>query len=265
MSQLPDREAAETDGPIAIEQVRREASGSALPDIPSPQTAPAVPGTALPGGHDTVLFLAERQEDGTYRVALTEQGVESFETSLGVARDLGRSSRISAQATVADLMERAAMREELSALLRADPAGTIHRFHIAVLRWKLHGTERPAGFERVASHLGRALIPLLMALWSLQQFGVAAQDIQTIPGILAHIPSDILHLQLTAPFTAVGRRIADADHHLLLGLAGMILTFIAATAVRPFLTIYRKDAVVPGGRAALRLAHAGLHRLDRDR
>jgi hypothetical protein len=72
---------------------------------------------------DRVLFVARRQPDATYSIALTEEGVENFETALGIADDFGGKTRISPQSTISDIMERTATREELSRVLRQGGSG----------------------------------------------------------------------------------------------------------------------------------------------
>ena len=199
-----------------------------------------------------LYFVAQDRGDGTFGVTLTEDGVKRFETALGIAEDLGRHTTISKHSTIADIMERTATRDELSEVLRRGGDGLLHRAHRAILRRKLRGTEQPAADHRTISHIGKACIVGIIALWSLQQFGVAIQDIQNIPGILANFPNDLLNLAPTRAFDAVGSTIDDAGQHVLIGLLGAIATYIAAKVIKPFARIYRKDQLVPGERLAVR-------------
>jgi hypothetical protein len=207
------------------------------------------------------FFLAEQRQDGNYSITLTEQGVKTFETALGIANDLGGSSLISPYSTIADIMERTATREELSEVLRSDLRGPLRFARIVVLRRKLRGSERPTPWQGMVGHLGKLIIILLFVFWTLQQFITAVQDITAIPGILSTLPSDILHP--AEPFERVGSNISDAGYHFLLGIAGITLTYIVASLIRPLARIYRKDAVIPGERLVLRLINTCLARLSR--
>jgi hypothetical protein len=207
------------------------------------------------------FFLAEQRPDGTYGITLTEQGVKTFETALGIANDLGGSSLISPYSTIADIMERTATREDLSAVLRSEPHDGLRTVRLTVLRRKLRGSERPTLRQTVVGHIGKLIIVLLFVLWTLQQFIIAVQDITAIPGILSSIPTDILHP--TASFGQVGSNISDAGHHFFLGVIGILLTYIAGALIHPLIRIYRKDAIIPGERPVLRLLNGSLARLSR--
>lgn len=215
----------------------------------------------LRGHDDGRFFLAEQRSDGTYGIALTEQGVKTFETALGIANDLGGNSLISPYSTIADIMERTATREELSEVLRQEPHTLLRAVRLAVLRRKLRGSERPTRHQAAVGHVGKLIIVLAFVFWTLQQFITAAQDITAIPGILSNVPTDILHP--TASFGQVGANISDAGHHFLLGVIGIHLAYIAGALIHPFARIYRKDAIIPGERSVLRLMNWSLAQLAR--
>lgn len=216
-----------------------------------------------PAGHDRLFFVAEMQPDGTYSIALTEEGLQPFETALGIADDLGGNTRISPQSTIADIMERTAVREELSRVLRQGDESMRTRLRIAVLRRRLRGSERPSSRERLVGHLGKMVIIAVVILGALLQFGTAIADIAAIPGILAGIPSDILNFHPTSAFGEVGDRIADAGRRVLFGVLIACCAYILARLIRPFDRIYRIDQIVPGERPALRLLDAALARQNR--
>jgi hypothetical protein len=210
---------------------------------------------------DDRFFLAEKRPDGTYSVTLTEQGVKTFETALGIANDLGGSSLISPYSTIADIMERTATREALSEELRREPHDSLRAVRLRVLRRKLRGSERPTLRQAMVGHVGKLIIVLLFVFWTLQQFIIAVQDITAIPGILSNIPTDILHP--TASFGQVGSNISDAGTHFFLGVIGIHLAYIAGALIHPFTRIYRKDAIIPGERPVLRFTNWSLARLSR--
>jgi hypothetical protein len=210
--------------------------------------------------HDR-FFLAEKRPDGTYTVTLTEAGVKTFETALGIANDLGGSSLISPYSTIADIMERTATREELSDELRSDDRGLLHWLRVLVLRRKLRGSERPDLRQRIIGHVGKILIVLLFVYWTIQQFATAIGDIVAIPGILGNAPADILH-PLSA-FGQVGANISDAGHHFLLGVVGIHLVWLVAVLIKPFARIYRKDQIISGERSMLRMLNTMLRRIAR--
>lgn len=216
----------------------------------------------LPGAHP-VFFHAESRPDGTYSVTLTEDGLRVFETALGVAQDLGGQTRISTYSTIADIMERTATREELSAVMREESGGFVHGARLLVLRCMLWGSEEPSMPARILGHLGKMLVVALFLLWTLQQFGIAIADIGAIPGILAGIPSDILHLHPTSAVTDVGNKIHDAGLHVVYGVLGVCLTLIAAKLVGPLGRIYRNDQIIAGERAVIRLIARALRRAAR--
>ena len=222
------------------------------------ETAPVSSGTV----GDCLFFLARRQPDGTYSITLTEEGVQTFETALGIANDFGGKTRISTYSTIADIMERTAIREELSALLKRGGDGLIYRIRRAVLRHRMRGSERPAGWQRAIGHFGKVVVVGVVAFVALKQFGTAIQDIEDIPGILANVPSDILHFHPTSAFGEVGDKIADAGTHVLLGVLDALLAYVVAKVIRPFSRIYRHDQIVPGERPVLELTSAVLRRLD---
>lgn len=209
---------------------------------------------------ETVYFLAEQQADGTYRVALTEDGIETFETALGIAGDLGGKTRISTQSSIADIMERTAVREELARLLRHGGNDAVHRLRVHVLRRMLWGSEEPGPRERLIGHLGKILIVGALALWTLAQFVIAVQDIAAIPGILANLPNDLIQLHPGSAFSDVGARISDAGHRVLVGVFAFLLTYLVAKVMRPFDPIYRKDQLLPGERPVLRRVREWLRR-----
>lgn len=226
------------------------------------------PGRAVPpvggrhGRDDRVFFVARKQPDGTYSLGMTDEGVQTFETALGIADDLGGRTRISPYSTIADIMDRTATREELSTVLRRGGHGVGYEARVLVLRRKLRGSEKPSAEQRTIGHIGKIVILAIFALWALKQFAIAIQDIEDIPGILANIPSDILHLHPTSAFGDVGNKIADAGDHVLYGVLGACLTYLLAKLIRPFARIYRKDQLLTGERTVLRLASAGLRRVD---
>jgi len=229
---------------------------------------PGVPGrssraaTIVPGATDGLFFFAQQQPDGTYSISLTEDGVQTFETALGVARDLGAKTRISPHSTIADIMERTATREELSHLLKEGGDRLLLHIRTLVLRRMLRGSEKPSARQRTVSRIGKMTIVAIVALWALKQFAIAIQDIEDIPGILANLPGDILNLHPTAAFEQVGSKISDAGQHVLFGALVACLTYIVAKAARPFDRIYRKDQLVPGERIMLRCAHWALRKAD---
>ncbi|HLJ68743.1 MAG TPA: hypothetical protein VKX16_15420, partial [Chloroflexota bacterium] len=214
----------------------------------------AVPAPPTPNDRDHLSFLAERRQDGTYCVALTEAGIQQFETALGLAADFGRHRTVSHHSTIADLMERAATREELSDALRSPAAGNVHRARVAVLRRKLRGTEEPSFEDRTVSRAGKLVIVAAALLWALWQLRIALQDIQDIPGILANLPGDILALTPTRPFEQVGSNISDAGAHLMLTGLGIVVVYVAAKMINPLGRMYRRDQLVPGERTVVRLA-----------
>lgn len=219
--------------------------------------------TASSVRQDRTFFLAERRADGRYQVTLTEEGVRKFETALGLADDFGRHTKISTQSSIADLMDRTATREELSEVSRRDRADLMQRVRRAVLSARYRGGEEPSGDQKTASHILKLVVVGLAGLWTLQQFGIAIQDVRDIPGIVAQIPNDILHLDPGHAIGEVGNRVDDATSHVVLGAEGTIGTYILARIVRPFDRIYRKDQLVTGGRPFLRLASWTLRRVDR--
>lgn len=237
-------------------QERSNERGIEEPDRASPARPEARPPS------DRLFFLAHKQPDGTYSITLTDEGIQTFETALGIADDLGGKTRISPFSTIADIMERTATREELSQLLRRGSTTLLLRIRRSVLRRQLRGSEKPSGWQRTIGHLGKAAIVGAIGVWTLRQFGTAIQDIEDIPGILANIPSDILNLHPTSAFQEVGARISDAGNHVLIGVLGALLTYVAAKVIRPFGRIYRRDQLIPGERLALRLVNWALRRAD---
>ncbi|GAC1445706.1 MAG: hypothetical protein NVSMB52_07830 [Chloroflexota bacterium] len=212
---------------------------------------------------DGSFFLAEREADGHYRVTLTDEGVRKFETALGLADDFGRHRTISTHSTIGDIMDRTATREELSDLSRQDRRDAMHRLRLGVLRARYRGSEEPSTEQKTVSHGIKAVVVGLIGLWTLKQFGIALQDVQDIPGILANIPSDILHLDPGHAIGEVGNRVNDATSHVVLGAEGTVGTYIAAKMVRPFSRMYRKDQLVTGGRPILRFVNWTLRHFDR--
>jgi hypothetical protein len=219
----------------------------------------------LPRSGEPSLFLAERRPDGTYTVTLTEDGIETFETALAIARDLGSNTRISTQSTIADIMERTATREELSRVLRRGEGGRVRQARVIALERQLRGSEEPSPVERTIGHLGKLIVIAVIALWTFQQFAIAIGDVEAIPGILAGIPNDILHLHPTDAFGEVGNRIADFGTHVLYGILGACLTYVVAKLIRPFGRIYRRDQILPGERPFMDLVTMALRRADRGR
>lgn len=208
--------------------------------------------------HDR-FFLAEQRSDGTYGVTFTEQGIKTFETALGIAHDLGGDSLISPYSSIADVMERTATREAVSDVLRSELRGFLRLFRLTVLRRKLRGSERPTVRQAIVGHIGKLIIVLLFVFWTMQQFITAVQDITAIPNILSNVPVDLL--QPTAPFGHVTSNVSDAGHHFLLGIVGIHLAYIIGALIRPLARIYRKDAIIPGERLALRLTNHVLTRI----
>lgn len=210
-----------------------------------------------------LLFFARQQPDGTFAISLTDEGVQTFETALGIAEDMGGNTRLSPRSTLADLMERTATREELAALLRQGRGDLLPRLRALVLRRRLRGTESPSAAQTAISRLGKVLIVAVLALVALQQWAIAFADLTSIPGILAGLPGDLLSLHPTAAFQAVGRKIADAEQRALAGVLLLCVSYLAASLIRPLGTIYRQDQLVPGERPTLRLLHRILKRFDR--
>ena len=157
-------------------------------------------------------------------------------------------------------MERTATREELSLLLRQGNGRLLYRVRTLVLRRKLRGTERPSGYQKTISHLGKAVIVGVFGYWALKQFAIAIQDIEDIPGILANVPHDILTLHPTSAVGEIGNRISDAGQRVLIGALTACLTYIVAKIIRPFNRIYRNDQLVPGERLVLRLMNGALRK-----
>lgn len=205
-------------------------------------------------------FVAEATPEGLYRITLTEEGIRTFETALGLADDFGRHSAISSRSTIADLMDRSATREELSEVKRAGRQNLVIRLRIAVLTARYRGSEEPSGEAKTVGHVCKAAVVGAVLLWTLQQFGIAVSDVQDIPGILAHIPSDILHLDPGHAIGQVGSKVEDATSHVVMGVEGTVATYIVAKIVRPLERIYRKDQLVTGARPVLRLANWLLRR-----
>ena len=198
------------------------------------------------------FFLSEQAADGTYTVNLTEQGMVAFETALGIANDFGSNTRISPYSTIADLMERTAIRERLAAELRRGRRELLHRLRTALLKRQLRGTEKPSRRQRGISHIGKVVIVLLFVYWTIQQLLTAAADITAIPGILSNIVGNLL--QPGAASDSVGARISDAYYHFVLAVVGAHLVYIVARLMHPLGRIYRKDQLVPGERPTLRAA-----------
>ena len=252
--------------------VRKDADGNMLVELTDEgmlqrlqkAAALAPEETSVAERQDRSFFLAERTPDGRYQVTLTEEGVRKFETALGLADDFGRHRKISTQSTIADLMDRTATREELSEISRRDRNDLLHRMRKAVLSAKYKGSEEPSGEQKSAGHIFKLVVVGLAGLWTLQQFGIAIQDVRDIPGIVAQIPNDILHLNPGQAIGEVGNTVDDATSHVVLGAEGTIGTYILARIVRPFDKIYRKDQLVTGQRPFLRLANWTLRRVDRD-
>lgn len=212
-----------------------------------------------------LFFVAEPRSDGTYSLTLTEEGLRTFETALGIAHDLGRQRRISTSSTIEDIMERTATREELSEVMRQDSRGLAHTLRLAVLRRKLWGSEEPPGYARIIGHIGKMVLVGIILFWALVQFATAVEDILAIPGILANIPSDIFHLHPTAAISQVGNRISDAGTHVLYFFLGLCLTYVMAKVIKPLGKIYRQDQIIVGERLLLRAVAALLRRADRPR
>src|SRR5947209_14410106 len=207
-----------------------------------------------------LFFHAESRGDGTYTVTLTEDGLRTFETALGVANDLGGQTRISTYSTIADIMERTAAREELSAVMREPPPGLVGTARVAVLRCRLWGSEEPSTASKIAGHLGKLAVIALILLWTLVQIGTAISDIAAIPGILAGIPHDILNLHPTSAITDVGQNIADAGTHGLYAVVGFCLAYVTGAAIKPMRRIYRHDQIIPGERTVVGALAAVLRR-----
>jgi hypothetical protein len=197
---------------------------------------------------EPLFFLAEAQPDGTYRVTLTEEGLSTFETALAIARDLGGQTRISTRSTVADIMERTAIREELSEVLRQEDGSMLRSLRILLLRRMLWGSEEPSHASKIIGHIGKLLVIGTLLVWTLLQVWIAISDIAAIPGILAGIPSDILNLHPTSAFSDVGQRISDAGTHVLYAALGACFTYVASKLIKPFARIYRHDQLIPGER-----------------
>jgi hypothetical protein len=70
---------------------------------------------APPDREDPRFFVADRRSDVTYTVLFAGEGIQTVETALGIARDLGERSTISSSSTIADIREGAALCEEMSA------------------------------------------------------------------------------------------------------------------------------------------------------
>ncbi|GAC1506605.1 MAG: hypothetical protein NVS2B16_00500 [Chloroflexota bacterium] len=225
--------------------------------------APATRTERSPSFDNRVFFVAHRQTDGTYDIALTEDGIRNFETALGVAEDLGGRTRISQYSTIADIMERTATREELSEQLRQDDRSRVGRIRSALLRRRLRGSEKPSARESAIGHIGKALIVAVIAAWALRQFALAFQDIADIPSIVANIPSDILHLHPTSAIGEVSSKISDAGHQALLGVIALELAYIAAKILKPLGRIYRMDQIIPGERSLLKGLNRFLKRVQR--
>ncbi|HEX6506813.1 MAG TPA: hypothetical protein VF221_04200 [Chloroflexota bacterium] len=241
---------------------RYEVRGHAAGDLQVQQHRARLPRPArtIRGVDRDRFFVAEKTPEGTYTVTMTEEGIATFETALGIANDLGRNSLISPYSTIADIMERTATREELSEEMRREDQGLLHWLRILVLRRKLRGSERPMPHQQLIGHMGKLVIVGLFIYWTLQHFYTAVQDIVGIPGILAGAPTDILHP--TAVFGQIGSNISDAGTNFMLGLIGIHLVFIVGALIRPFARIYRKDQVVSGERWFLRVLDGTLRRVS---
>jgi hypothetical protein len=211
---------------------------------------------------DPLFLVANQAPDGTYSVSLTAEGIEAFETALGIAQDLGGRSTISPSSTIGDIRERAALREELSAVRRQSGSSRVHALRLAVVRRRLQGSNRPSAREKLLGHVGRVGIVGLVLVWTVMQFLTSVLDVAAIPGILAGIPGDLLQLHPLSAVTDSGAKLSDAGLHLLYGVVGVVLTFVAAMLVRPFSNIYRRDQVLIGQRAVMRWAAAWLRRAD---
>jgi hypothetical protein len=229
---------------------------------PSPVSGDARPSINLEDSK-RALFAAEQRSDGTYSLSLTEMGIRRFETALGIAEDFGRDSRVSNQSSIADLMERASTRDELSLALREGGTRLTDRIRCTLLRRRLAGSEEPSREHRAISHVGKAFIVGLVVYWTLQQLGIAFADIGSIPGILANIPSDVLNLDPSNSIDQAGGAISDAWTHVLFTGFGAVVTYVVAKLVKPFQRIYRRDQLVPGERPAIRLVSAILRGADR--
>lgn len=221
------------------------------------------PDVAVPRSVGLPLFFhAEGRPDGTYTITLTEDGLRTFETALGIANDLGGQTRISTYSTIADIMERTATREELSALMRAGTGGVLRGARITVLRCRLWGSEEPSFPARLAGHVGKLIVVGLILLWTFMQIATATADIAAIPGILANIPHDILNLHPTSAITDVGRNVSDAGTHALYAAAGFCLAYLTGLAVKPLRRIYRHDQIIPAERPVMGALAAALRRAE---
>lgn len=209
-----------------------------------------------------LFFHAEGRPDGTYTITLTEDGLRTFETALGIANDLGGQTRISTYSTIADIMERTATREELSAVMRSETGGVLRAARITVLRCRLWGSEEPSLPARLAGHLGKLIVVGLILLWTFVQIATAIADIAAIPGILANIPHDILNLHPTSGITDVGRDISDAGTHALYSVVGFCLAYLTGLAIKPLRRIYRHDQIIPAERPAVGALAAVLRRAE---
>jgi hypothetical protein len=217
---------------------------------------------ASPHPADLLFSIAGQQPDGTYTVSLTEDGVRAFATVLGIARDLGGRSTIAPSSTIADILERTAIREELSEGVRQPSTSRAHALRLAVLRRRLRGSEQPSRREQVLGHAARSIIVGLVLLWTVLQFLTSVLDVGAIPGILAGIPADLLQLHPLSAVSDSGAKIGDAGLHLLYGVAGLAVTCIVAVLVRPFARVYRRDQIIVGERPMLRWAAALLRRAE---
>ncbi|HZU11332.1 MAG TPA: hypothetical protein VFB58_00690 [Chloroflexota bacterium] len=250
-------ESADSSVPVTV---REDGQRAGSPENETRRRLQQAAGAIDPGRS---FFVTERDPSGLYRLALTDEGIQTFETALGIADDFGRRRSISTQSTIADLMDRAAIREELAEVRRQDRRDLVGRLRLRALAARYRGSEEPPAGAIALSRLLRAVAVLLVALWTLRQFGIAIADIQAIPGILSQIPSDILHLDPGRAITAVGRKIADAEAHVIGGIVGVVFTYVAAAIFRPFAPIYRKDALAPALRAFFRFSTWILRHVDR--
>ena len=103
----------------------------------------------------------------------------------------------------------------------------------------------------------------VIGFWTLKQFGIAIQDVAAIPGILGGLPGDVFHLHLTSAFQDIGNAIDDAGRRVVLGVEGVILTYVVAKLVKPFDAIYRKDQLIPGARLVTRCLDWILRKADK--
>ena len=223
--------------------------------VPSRDAAPVDPA-------DPLFFIANQVSDGTYSVALTAEGMEAFETVLGIGQDLGGRSTISPSSTIADIRERAATREELATATRQSNSSHLHALRLAVLRRRLQGSDQPSPREKLLGRAGRGLIVGLVLVWTLLQFLSSVLDVAAIPAILAGTPVDLLQLHPLSAVSDSAAKIGDAGLHLLYGVVGVVLTVAVAMVVRPFARIYRRDQILLGERPVMRWAAAWLCRTD---